>query len=483
MNPILKDTPKQPRVLVVDDEPSICWGFHRLLSDEGYSVLTASSAEEGLRLAREYPFDLVLLDVRLPGEDGLSALPRFREATNQAPVIVMTAFGDLDTAVKAVRQGATDYVTKPFKLDDVAKTCRETIRLSPLQLTDDDRNHDKESLPQSLVGRSAVMQRVFKQIAIVAESDVSVLITGELGTEKELVAEAIHSNSPRSKQPYLAIGSVAVSDSLGESELFGHVQGAFTGALRDSTGLFGLAEGGSIFLDEIGELTLSLQAKLLRVLEQRKYSRIGDAHPISCNVRIIAATHFDLPLAVQEKKFREDLFYRLSVVEIHLPPLRERAEDIPLLCTYFLRELGYPKPEKVIATDLMTALQARPWWGNVRELRNALQSASVHVRGRQICLSDLPAPQPLRSDELASIIVPTSEVIERWLEVKLSNTGVDSENQTDLLDKFSCEMEPALLRAVLKRTAGNRAVAANILGLHRGTLRARLKKYGIDPAE
>ena len=483
MIPRLQDTPKQPRVLVVDDEPSICWGFHRLLTDEGCCVLTASSAEEGLRLAREHPLDLVLLDVRLPGEDGLSALPRFREVTHQAPVIVMTAFGDLETAVKAVRQGATDYLTKPFKLDDVAKTCRETIRLSQLQLMDEVRTHDRETLPQSLVGRSAVMQRIFKQIAIIAESDVSVLITGEIGTGKELVATAIHANSRRSKRPFLAMNSVELSDSLVESELFGHVQGGYTGAIRDSASVFALAEGGTIFLDEIGDLPLLLQAKLLRVLEQRKYSRVGDAHPVSCNVRFITATHCDLPLAVQERKFREDLFYRLSLVEIHLPPLRERVEDIPLLCTYFLRELGYSKPEKMIATELMSALQARPWWGNVRELRNSLQSASVHARGRQICISDLPAPQPIRSDELASIIVPTSEVIERWLEAKLSNTCVDSENQTDLLDKFSCEMEPPLLRAVLKRTAGNRAVAANILGLHRGTLRARLKRYGIDPAE
>lgn len=483
MNPSLEIKKERPRVLVVDDEPSICWGFKRLLMDEGCDVLTAASAEEGLRLAREHKLDLVLLDVCLPGENGLSALPSFRSATNQAPVVIMTAFGDLDTAVSAVRKGATDYVTKPFHLDDVAKMCRETIRLSKLQLTPDVRMCGKEPFPPSLVGRSSAMQRVFKQIAFVAESDVPVLITGETGTGKESVGAAIHANSERSPQPFLAITPLTNQESFLESELFGHIQGAVMGAMNERVGLFALAEGGTVFFDEISELSLSLQSKLMRMLEQGRFSRVGDSQPVVCNVRIIAATRGDLLLLVKQKQFREDLFYRLSAVEIHLPPLRERSDDIPPLCDHFLREIGFSQPEKVIDPELMLELQARPWWGNVRELRNSLQSASVLARGRPICLSDLPAPQPMRSELPAGNIHPSSEMIQRWLEMKLTQSPEHLANQTDLLDKYNGEMEPVLLQAVLKRTAGNRAAAADLLGVHRGTLRDRLKRYGIDPAE
>ncbi len=473
-------TQTAPRVLVVDDEPSICWGFERLLTSEGFSVVTASSAEHGLQIAQEQAIDLVLLDVRLPGQDGLTALPQFRRVTNQAPVVVMTAFGDLETAVQAVRQGATDYVTKPFKLDEVAHTCRETMRLSRLQCSPATVVRQSDFAPAALVGTSPGMQRVFKQIALVAESDLSVLITGETGTGKELVAAAIHANSSRSQAPYLAVAPVALNDSLVESELFGHVQGAFTGATHDRDGMFALAEGGTLFLDEIGELPLGLQAKLLRVLEQRQYSRVGDVRPITCDVRIIAATHCDLHSAVREHAFREDLLYRLSVVEIQLPPLRERTEDIPALCDYFLRQLGKSPAERLIEPELMAALQSRPWWGNIRELRNALHSASVMARGRPLSLCDFPQTQASRTAPSGNSILPNPTSIEQWLTSQLEVPESGQVGSSNLLDSFHQELEPVLLRAVLKRTGGNRAAAADLLGIHRGTLRDRLRRYGLE---
>ncbi|MEO1523904.1 MAG: sigma-54 dependent transcriptional regulator [Planctomycetota bacterium] len=463
-------------VLVVDDEPSICWALEKMLKSEGHSVAVASSAEEGLRSAAEKRPALVILDVRLPKQDGISALPEFLKVTDHAPVVIITAFGDLETAVAAVKNGATDYLTKPFKLEDALRTCRQWLAKS--------KHHTAPVPPEpmqldgsALVGTSPTMQHVFRQIALVADSDLSVLITGETGTGKELVASAIHRHSHRSDQTYLAVAPVSFNEDLIESELFGHVKGAFTGADDSRAGLFERAEGGTILLDEIGDLPLATQVKLLRVLEQGQYSRVGEVQPRQADVRIIAATNCNLHRSVAENQFREDLFHRLAGVQIHLPPLRERSEDLFPLCKHFLSAMKYPSAEEAIDESLINELGSRPWHGNIRELRNAVEHAAVVARGRPLSIADFPKPHPGKQ---MGIVVnePTLEgVIEQWTR----NTIAEAENpEGSLHSEFMASAEAAFLKVVLQHTKGNRGRAAELLGIHRGTLRERLRGYGLD---
>jgi two-component system nitrogen regulation response regulator GlnG len=460
-------------VLVVDDEPSICWGFERLLGDQGHTVITASSAEEGLIRASENDVALVLLDVRLPGEDGISALPKFREATSDAPIVVMTAFGDLETAVAAIHGGACDYLSKPFRLEDASKTCRQAMRRAFVEAETPDPATSEPSDASVLVGRSAAMQQVFRQIALVADSDLSVLITGETGTGKELVAAAIHRHSGRSDQAYIPVAPVTFSETVIESELFGHAKGAFTGADEHRKGLFELADGGSVLLDEIGDLNMAAQVKLLRVIEQGEYTAVGDVRPRKCDVRVIAATNRDLHAGVAAGTFREDLLYRLTAVSIQLPPLRQRRDDIPLLCEYFLRRIGYAGAQQAIGKSLAAELQQRDWFGNVRELRNAILHASVVARGRPLELSDFPVPQRTTSNSTGSAVELLDSIIQSWTRQQLE----EGDDLSDLHDRMLSATEPALLRVILEHTGGNRAAAAQLLGMHRGTLRERLKRY------
>lgn len=471
-------------VLVVDDEPSICWGFSQLLGDQGHTVVTASSAEEGLEKAAQHRYELVLLDVRLPGEDGISALPKFRDATDEAPIVVMTAFGDLKTAVGAVQQGATDYLTKPFRLEDAANTCRQAMRKRGAETDSSSPTTAADDIPANgalLVGRSHAMQQVFRQIALVADSDLAVLITGETGTGKALVAAAIHQNSRRSEQAYLTAAPVSMNESVIESELFGHVQGAFTGAGINRQGLVDLADGGSLVIDEIGDLPAAMQMKLLRLLEHNEFTPVGDTKPRSCNVRCIAVTNRDLHHAVHQGDFREDLLQRLSAVSIHLPPLRDRPDDIPQLCDYFLRRIGHSGASVAIDPNTLQQLQQRKWWGNVRELQTAIEHASVIAKGRPFDIGDFPEPQQRITQDNSSHDAFSDgsavAVIESWTQSQLENAAGEV---TDLHEKFLATVEPTLLRVVLDHTDGNRAAAAELLGIHRGTLRERLKRYGID---
>jgi DNA-binding NtrC family response regulator len=463
-------------VLVVDDEPSICWALEKMLTGEGHAVVTASSAEEGLRIARECQPAMVILDVRLPQEDGISALPKFLSATNQAPVVIITAFGDLETAVAAVKNGATDYLTKPFKLEDALRTCRLTLQKSSQRVITQDAVPvlTDESV---LVGVSPAMQYVFRQIALVADSDLTVLITGETGTGKELVAAAIHRHSNRSQTAYIPISPVALNPDLIESELFGHVKGAFTGACEDRAGLFEQSEGGTVLLDEIGDLPLSTQVKLLRVLEQGHYCRVGDTRPRIANVRVLAATNCDLHEAVASGRFREDLFHRLTGVQIHLPPLRQRLEDIAPLCEHFLKIRQYFSG--TLDDNVITQLQSRPWHGNVRELKNAIAHAAVVARGRPITIEDFPDAKPGRENTATSSSLTLESIIASWTEDAIAKYVDTVTLHSDLL----AAIEPSFLRVVLKHTGGNRAKAAEMLGIHRGTLRDRLRTYGIDNSE
>ncbi len=459
-------------VLVVDDEPSICWAFERLLASQGTSVVTASSAEEGLQLAAQHRPSMVLLDVRLPQEDGISALPKFIALTNGAPVVIMTAFGDLETAVAAVQQGASDYLIKPFKLEDATRVCNTNLRAARLASSCRINTLRAEETPR-IVGSSPAIQQVFRQIALVAQSDLSVLITGETGTGKELVAAAIHRHSHRADRPYLAIAPVALNADLIESELFGHVKGAFTGANDDRVGLFEQVQGGTVLLDEIGELPLGIQAKLLRVLEQGEYCRVGEMTPRRCDVRILAATNCDLSLAVSEKRFREDLFYRLNGMHIHLPPLRQRAEDIGPLCNYFLSKVS-DQSDQQLSNSLIEELSHRAWNGNVRELRNAIEHAAVLARGKPLQLTDFPTPAQAGE---AGGSGGLEQAIRRWAEDELQKLPQDSKS---LYAHFLAASEPALFQLAIEHASGNRAKAAELLGIHRGTLRERLRTYGIS---
>jgi two-component system nitrogen regulation response regulator GlnG len=476
-----KSEPDSPRiepavVLVVDDEPSICWAFERMLSGDGHEVLTASSAEEGLRIANERTPDLVLLDVRLPKEDGISALPKFITATD-GPVIIMTAFGDLETAVAAVKNGASEYLIKPFSLDNAQAVCNNALRTNAKPRMPFTPVRDAGSEGQ-IIGRSAAIQQAFRQIALVAGSDLSVLITGETGTGKELVAAAIHRHSHRASGPYLPVAPVSLNPDLIESELFGHAAGAFTGAVADRAGLFEKAEGGTVLLDEIGDLPLSIQVKLLRVLEQGEFTRVGEVESRRCNVRMIAATHRDLHRSVLNGEFREDLFYRLNGLHIHLPPLRERVEDLLPLCEHFLQRIQYADAQHAISDDLLAKLHRRKWYGNVRELRNAVQHAAVVARGRPLAIDDFPDPQPgrlqLEPDQESDPRTSVEKELTRWL-------GASTQDyETSLYEETISLVEPTLLRFVLESCNGNRAKAAERLGIHRGTLREKLRKYGLD---
>ena len=466
--------------LVIDDEPSICWGFQNLLQSENMQVKSAGTAAAGLEIATENAIELVLLDVRLPDGNGLDFIDRLRSVTRDAPIIVMTAYGDLETAIPAIDRGAVDYLHKPFRLADALAACQRAIRRRSTHLTSSDSpTHRRPSSPTTtnrLVGQSPAMQRLFHQIALVADSELSVLITGETGTGKELVAAAIHQHSSRRDRPYIPIAPVTYSPSLLESELFGHVKGAFTGAAEDRPGVFGSANGGTILLDEIGDLPLSAQVKLLRVLEQKTYNRVGEAQSRHCDVRILAATHCDLRQAVAEGKFREDLLYRLSGMVLEIPPLRERPEDIELLTKHFLEQAGYDHPE----------LAGKPipgWPGNVRELKNAVSRAAVVARGRALDLSDFQPPTQLNnSGDLNSNM---SDSIQAWVAQELallpSHAGKVSPSVSPAIyERFLNIAEPILMRAVLEAVQGNRSAAADCLGIHRATLRERLNRYGLD---
>jgi two-component system nitrogen regulation response regulator GlnG len=464
-------------VLIVDDEEAVCWALERALAREGHRVAVAASAEQAFVMAQKERPDAVILDVRLPGLDGLSALGRLRQLTQDAPVIVVTAFGNLSTAVRAVEGGAFDYLVKPFDLDQALEAVARALQRRALQ--NQPAPELPEAGPEEIVGQSPAMQVVFKRIALVAPREACVLITGESGTGKELVARAVHRYSNRRDRPFLPVHIAALNPGLVESELFGHVKGAFTGAAQARPGLLALADGGTIFFDELADIPLPVQVKLLRVLEHNEVMPVGSNQSQPLNVRVLAATHQDLERRVAEGSFRHDLFFRLNVFQVHLPPLRERPEDILPLAEHFLRRI---EPRALpLLPDTRTFLSNQVWPGNVRELRNALEHAAIVSRGGPLLPEHFPvftaAAAPARpGDQLTA-------AVRRWLAAHIQDHA--PREPADLYGELLRAVEPALLDDVMRLVQGNRVMAARWLGLNRATVRKLLARYfpQTEPAE
>jgi two-component system nitrogen regulation response regulator GlnG len=463
-------------ILVVDDEESVCWALERALSRAGHQVAVAASAEEAFRLAEKQRPDAVLLDVRLPRMDGLTALARLRDLTDDAPVVVMTAHGNLSTAVRAVEGGAFDYLAKPFDLNQALDAVRRALQRRTLVATggppvEDEATGGPPVATEEIVGHSLAMQAVFKRIALVAPRDACVLITGESGTGKELVARAIHRHSGRRDRPFLPVHVAALNPSLVESELFGHVKGAFTGAAQARPGLLSLADGGTVFLDELADIPPSVQVKLLRVLEHNEVLPVGGNQPQPLHIRILSATHQDLSRQMAEGQFRHDLYFRLNVFQIHLPALRERPEDILPLAEHFLRRF---EPRALpLLPQTARFLESLPWFGNVRELRNALEHAAIVARGGPLLPEHFPAggPHPAASSPAEQL----ATTVRQWVDERVRAAGGGA--PAGLYGELLRCVEPALLEEVLRRVQGNRWVAAQWLGLNRATLRKRLARY------
>jgi len=450
------------RVLVVDDEENIRMVLRTLLPRHGYEVATAESVDEALDLAESFAPDVVLTDVRMPRQSGLDLLSALQNIAHTATVIVMSAYGTVDLALEAIKAGAYDYINKPFKPDEIVLVLRKAEERELLRR---ENRALKEQLQQgasfeSMLGKSKGITSIFKLITKIADYKTTVLVHGESGVGKELVARAIHARSPRSRHPFVTVNCGAIPENLLESELFGHKKGAFTDAAFDRRGLFEQAHQGTLFLDEIGELPLTLQVKLLRALQQEHIRRLGDSKDVNVDVRIVTATHRDLARDVKEGRFREDLFYRINVLSITIPPLRDRREDIPLLVDYFVARNNARLGTRIrgLSADARKALIDYAWPGNVRELENTLERAMVLSDTDVIESSDLP-PHVTDKHEPLHAQLPENE-----LSIK----------------KTAAIMEATLIRRALQRTHGNRTRAAELLEISHRALLYKIKDYGIS---
>ena len=474
---------RMSKLLLIDDEEDVRYSIQRIFDSPEIEFLTASSGEEGLKIVPKFKPDLVLMDVRMGGMNGLETLRKMRSANPKLLVILMTAYGTTQTAIEAMKLGAYDYLLKPFdamKIKEIvgnalkaARDMKQVVSYQPLL--------ESEDYELGIVGRSASMQQVFKLVGQVAASNATALITGESGTGKELVARAIYHHSDRSQQPFLAVNCAAIPEQLLESELFGHEKGAFTGATVQRIGKFEQCNKGTIFLDEIGDMTPATQTKILRVLQSGTFERVGGNQPIQVDVRVIAATNKPLEAAVAAKQFREDLFYRLNVVRIPIPPLRERPDDIPLLVNYFLeknaRELK--RPPKSVAASVIKTLEKYHWPGNVRELENAVRRAHVMAKSDAILLSDLP---PEISGQSGATMLPTNGAAG---EAAATDAAALARQlfqwaKRDPKLKIIPAVERELVIQALKETNDNQVHAAKMLGITRATLRKRIDKFGIQ---
>lgn len=462
-------------ILIIDDDDQLRRSFEKLLTGEGYGALGAASAEAGLDLFRERLPDLVILDIRLPGMNGLEAFAALHRCDPKIPIIIMTAFGTTETAITATKMGAFDYILKPFDIPQMLTVIEQALEAGRFVRTPVSMNPFPQATGKdAIIGSSAAMQEVFKSIGRVAATDATVLVRGASGTGKELVARAIYQHSQRADRPFLVINCVAIPDTLLESELFGYEKGAFTGANHRRIGKIEQASGGTIFLDEIGDMPIHLQAKILRLLQEKSIERLGGRTSIPVDVRIIAATHRDLEKMITAGQFREDLYYRLKVVTIWLPTLSQRGEDIEALAGYHLTrhaaELGIAAPR--MTRDALATLKRLPWPGNVRELANTLQKALIFSHGGQLRSQDIigavkDPPTPLNGEDLN-----IEENLRAWIQRALCDRRSDHIYES-AMDRFAA----MLIEEALNHTGGNRSRAAKLLGLSRPTLHAKIDKY------
>ncbi len=472
----------QGKVLVVEDDKSVLAVLKGLLEEDGYWVRAVETGRSARAELEQNDFDVCLVDINLPDMDGLELLKEAKENGSTSSIIIMTARNTMRNAIDAMKHGAFEYITKPFENDEISVQVKRAIESRKLvqdfqQLKKEVR---KSYEPGNMVGTSPAMQKVYKIIGQVANTDASILVQGESGTGKELVARTIHYNSARWNKPFTAVNCAAIPRELLESELFGHEKGSFTGALERRIGKFELAEDGTLFLDEVGDIPLELQTKLLRVLQEREYSRVGGREALRANARIIAATNQDLDRAVREKRFREDLFFRLKVIPIYLPPLRERRGDIPQLVGYFIEKINREMGTRVtgISPDALKLLEDYAWPGNVRELENALIRAAVLSPGAVLFPKDFafhssrPGEAPPAVDHLS-----LEEIIHHKLEDYFQRTkGVDIDNLYSLVIE---RVERPLIELTLRKTGGNQIRAAEILGINRNTLRKKISDLHI----
>jgi len=462
-------------ILIIDDDDQLRNSFKKLLSEEGYKVDGAASGEAGLNIVKKEVPDIVILDMRLPGMNGLETFRAIRKIEPKLPVIIMTAFGTTETAIEATKLGAFDYILKPFDIPDMLSLVKQAISASrfmrsPVEM---DTFPDKAS-KDAIVGRSIRMQDVYKAIGRVSQTDATVLIRGESGTGKELVVRAIYQHSLRADKPFLVINCVAIPETLLESELFGYEKGAFTGAAHRRVGKIEQAHGGTVFLDEIGDMPLNLQAKILRLLQEKSIERLGGSENISADVRIIAATNRDLESAILEGRFREDLYYRLKVVTICLPPLRERESDIPVLTDYLLSkfsdENGIKNPG--ITEEAKAIFLKHSWPGNVRELANTIQKALIFNRGAPISSDDIAKAIKEKTHESDSNSESGDQALLQWVRKELT-TRTDE----NLFDSCMDSIASILISEALNICGGNRSKAAKLLGLSRPTLHSKIEKF------
>ncbi|MFZ1502145.1 MAG: sigma-54 dependent transcriptional regulator [Nitrospira sp.] len=460
----------QSHILVIDDDPAVRQILSETLVGEGHQVTVVSSGLEGVEAVKDQPVHVVLTDLQMPGIDGLETIDRISKVDSKIIAIVMTGYGTVDYAVRAMKAGAFDFITKPFESDTVAVVVRKALDVYKLK----QENHllrkavrDQYRL-EHLVGTSAPMRMVLDFVEKVADSDSTVLIEGESGTGKELIARMLHFNSMRRERPLVPVNCGAIPETLLESELFGHEKGAFTGAAHTRLGRFELAHSGTIFLDEVGEMSLPLQVKLLRVLQERCFERVGGTRTINVDVRIIAATNQDLEQAVQERRFRQDLYYRLHVIPIHIPPLRERRSDIPLLVNHFIAQFNQLRRTEIlgIESDALSRMTEEEWPGNIRELENMIERLCVLKKRGMITLSDLPE----RSMKMTA--GKAAEAPEQF--IRFAEDGI---NLTKELEHY----ENRLIGEALRKANGITSRAAQLLQVNRTTLVEKLKRKGFDP--
>lgn len=446
-----------PKILIIDDEEHMCWALEKAMRQEGYQTRVAYRGPDGLKIIQEEDPSLVILDLKMPEMDGLEVLKHAREINPRLPVIMLTAHGTIETAIEAMKMGAVDYITKPFDLDELKLVIKQNLMVCQLETEVSFLRSELTKKYKNMVGKSESFQEIIHLIERVSQTNVNVLITGESGTGKEVAAVAIHQNSPRKNGPFVPVNCAALPEQLLESELFGHEKGAFTGAYSRKIGRFELADNGTIFLDEIGEIPLNMQVKLLRVLQEKSFERVGGTETLTVNVRVIAATNRQLEEAIKEGKFREDLYYRLNVVPIHMPPLRERHEDIPLLAEHFLQKLKPTYGAKRISPAALELLQRYNWPGNIRELQNIIERAVIICRGDEILPEHL--PNEIRGTQAES---------ESGIVINFPDKGVSLE-----------EVEKHLLIKALEKSKGNQSKAAELLGITRSAFIYRSQKYGI----